>query len=82
MIMLWKRNYRDTCSSRPKETSHTVLEAYPYATPCDDTLGNLETYAYTIRMIAADGMEMYAFRRPYRDIVLSSETAMCLFSGL
>jgi hypothetical protein len=33
-------------------------------------------------MIAADGMEMYAFRRPYRDIILSSETTMCLFSGL
>jgi hypothetical protein len=41
-----------------------ILEAYPYPTPCDGILSNLDTDQYIPRMIAADGIEMHAFRRP------------------
>ena len=75
-ITPWKRNYRDTCSSRPRRHL-TVLEVYPHPTPCDDTLGKL-TDSYTLRMIAADDIEMCAFRRPYRGIIPSFfKTKVC-----
>lgn len=48
----------------PAKTSHTVLEAYPYPTPCDGIRGNLNTDPYTPRVIAVDGIEMHALRRP------------------
>ena len=41
-----------------------ALEAYPYPTPCDGILSNLDTDQYNPRMIAADGIEIHAFRRP------------------
>jgi hypothetical protein len=47
-----------------KKTSHTVFEAYLYPTPCDGILSNPDTDPHPPRMIAADGIEMHAFRRP------------------
>ena len=40
------------------------FNTYPYPTPCDGILNNLDTDQYNPRMIAAGGIEIHAFRRP------------------